>query len=142
MRIRFLCMGNSARSQMAEGLARHLLGLDLVIESAGSKPAGVNPFAVKALRELDIDISSHRSKSIDELSMTGIDWVVTLCAEELCPVLPGNARKLHWSIEDPAGRGTTDEERLAFFRRARDEIRHRIESFVREIDMTSKTIAI
>jgi arsenate reductase len=137
MRILFLCVANSARSQMAEGLARSLLGARFAIESAGSKPAGVNPFAVRALRELNIDISSHRSKSIDEISMTGIDWVVTLCAEEICPVLPGNARNLHWPIEDPAGRGTTDEERLGFFRRARDEIQRRIESFGREINETS-----
>lgn len=101
-RVLFLCVANSARSQMAEGLARAILPADLQVLSAGSKPATVNPYAIEAMKEIGIDISSHRSKSVDEIDVTGLDVVVTLCAEEVCPLLPGRVQRLHWPIADPA----------------------------------------
>ncbi len=127
-RILFLCVANSARSQMAEGLARHLLGPDVTIESAGSEPATVNPFAVEVMREAGIDISGHHSKSVATIDPTGLDLVVTLCAEEVCPVFPGNVRRLHWPIDDPAVKGEPRpaEEMLARFRSARDLLRERL----------------
>lgn len=96
----FLCVANSARSQMAEGLARHLFGDDAAVMSAGSEPAAINPHAIEAMAEVGIDISGHRSKSVDEIDIKAIDLVVTLCAEEVCPVLPGRVRRLHWPIAD------------------------------------------
>jgi arsenate reductase len=101
-RILFPCVANSARSQMAEGLARHLLGDRVEVLSAGSQPSRLNPHAVEAMAELGIDISGHRSKSVDGIELAGIDLVVTLCAEEVCPVVPGRTRRLHWPIPDPA----------------------------------------
>ena len=132
MKILFMCVANSARSQLAEGLARHIFGAKAVVESAGSKPGQLNPFAVQAMKEIGIDISSHYSKSVDELApefVAGLDYVITLCAEEVCPVIISKATKLHWPFPDPAGKGTTDEERLAQFRVARDNIKARLEEF-------------
>lgn len=131
MTILFLCVANSARSQMAEGLARKLLP-GHVIESAGSKPSSVNPFAVQAMRNVGIDISAQRSKSVDSIDLSRLDLVVTLCAEEVCPVLPGKVERLHWPIADPAGQGTTDEERLAAFEAARRKIQAHLERFLSE----------
>lgn len=102
--ILFMCVANSARSQMAEGLARDMMGAGVTVLSAGSAPATVNPYAIEAMAELGIDISGHRSKSVDEIDPAAIDLVVTLCAEEVCPVLPGRVRRLHWPIADPARR--------------------------------------
>jgi arsenate reductase len=132
MTILFLCVANSARSQMAEGLARHLFGDSVHIMSAGSAPSVVNPYAIEVMREIGIDISAQRSKSVGEIDPASIDMVVTLCAEEVCPVLPGHVRRLHWPIPDPA---STDpaigaEEMRARFRAARDEIRRRIEALM------------
>jgi arsenate reductase len=124
MRILFLCVANSARSQMAEGLARALLGKNVEVMSAGSTPAGVNPLAIEALRELGIDITDHQSKSVDTIDGTGIDLVVTLCADEVCPVFLGRAKRLHWPLPDP-----TDgprETALQRFREVRDELQKRI----------------
>lgn len=127
-RVLFLCVANSARSQMAEGLARAILPADLQVLSAGSKPATVNPFAIEAMKEIGIDISSHRSKSVDEVDVTGLDLVVTLCAEEVCPILPGRVQRLHWPIADPATKESlVDDEMRERFRQARDEIRGHIE---------------
>src|SRR6201996_8863577 len=106
-KILFLCVANSARSQMAEGLGRHLLGPDVEVLSAGSQPSKVNPYAVDAMRELGIDISGHHSKSVDDVDTAAVDLVVTLCAEEVCPVLPGRVQRLHWPIQDPATSDTT-----------------------------------
>ena len=127
-RILFLCVANSARSQMAEGLARALLGNGVEVLSAGSRPSKVNPYAIEAMAELGIDISAHRSKSVEEVDATGLDAVVTLCAEEVCPVLPGRVRRLHWPIADPASSdpGLSPEDMRARFRSARDAIRERI----------------
>ncbi|HVB79627.1 MAG TPA: VOC family protein [Candidatus Binataceae bacterium] len=128
-RVLFLCVANSARSQMAEGLARKILGTGVEVMSAGSLPSYVNPYAVEALAEIGIDISSHRSKSVDDIDVKGIDLVVTLCAEEVCPVLPGRVRRVHWPITDPSAkdRSRTSEDMLTGFRTARDQIKTRIE---------------
>ncbi|MEX2525685.1 MAG: arsenate reductase ArsC [Gammaproteobacteria bacterium] len=130
-RILFLCVANSARSQMAEGLARHFLNNDNIeVMSAGSEPATVNPCAVEAMAELDIDISAHYSKSVDDINVDSVDLVITLCAEEVCPVLPGRVRRLHWPIPDPATKDTSisSDEMRRRFRAARDEIKTRIHS--------------
>ncbi len=101
-RILFLCVANSARSQMAEGLARQFLEGDIEVMSAGSRPATVNPLAIEAMAELGIDISDHYSKSVDDIDINTVDLVITLCSDEVCPVLPGRVRRLHWPVTDPA----------------------------------------
>ena len=116
--ILFLCVANSARSQMAEGLARARFGDRARIQSAGSEPTRVHPNAIEVMRELGIDLSSHRSKLAATIDPATVDIVVTLCAEATCPVFLGHVRRLHWPIEDPAGGDHT----LAQFRAARDEI--------------------
>ncbi|MGE5435358.1 MAG: arsenate reductase ArsC [Candidatus Doudnabacteria bacterium] len=121
----FLCVANSARSQMAEGIARALAPADMRISSAGSHPSRVNPLAVRALHEIGIDISGHRSKSVNEVVPDDVDVVITLCAEEVCPVWLGRALRVHWALPDPAA--TRDEEaQLAAFRQVRDELRSRL----------------
>lgn len=135
-RILFLCVANSARSQMAEGLARHLLGDRATVMSAGSAPSGVNPYAVEAMAEIGIDISGQHSKSVDDIDAAGVDLVVTLCAEEVCPVLPGRVRRLHWPIADPASSdpALTPDDLRARFRTARDAIRGRLEGLADPAD--------
>jgi arsenate reductase len=126
----FLCVANSARSQMAEGLARAHFGDAVRVQSAGSAPSRVNPFAVRAMAELGIDISSHTSTSVAEVDPASVDLVITLCAEEVCPVVLSNARRLHWPLSDPDRKheALSDAERLEHFRIARDAIRERIEA--------------
>ena len=124
MRILFLCVANSARSQMAEGLARAMLGPEIEVLSAGSSPSRLNQRAVEALSELGIDISHQRSKSVDSIEPSGIDLVITLCAEEVCPVFLGRARRLHWPLPDPAA--APPEAAPQRFREVRDELRKRI----------------
>ncbi|MBL8114116.1 MAG: arsenate reductase ArsC [Acidobacteria bacterium] len=126
----FLCVANSARSQMAEGLARAHFGDSVRVQSAGSAPSRVNPLAVAALAELGIDLSAHTSKSVDTIDPATVDTVVTLCAEEVCPVFLGKARRIHWPLPDPAGAEGSEEERLARFRDVRDEIRRRLPSLL------------
>jgi len=133
MNILFLCVANSARSQMAEGLAKNIFGNISNIFSAGSAPSKVNPFAVKVMREIDIDISGQYSKSIDSLDLETIDLVITLCADEVCPVVPRKTKKLHWPFTDPAGVGSTDEDALAMFRTIRDQIDAKLREFKSEI---------
>lgn len=133
-RLLFLCVANSARSQMGEGLARSLFGRVATVQSAGSQPSRVNPNAIIAMREVGIDITSHRSKSTDEIDPASVDTVITLCAEEVCPLWPGTFERLHWGLQDPA---TTDpsvsnEEVLARFRATRDELRRRLIAFAAE----------
>ena len=127
----FLCVANSARSQMAEGLARKLLGDRARVQSAGSRPSQLNPFAIEAMREVGVDLTTHHSKSVDSIEAASIDTVITLCAEEVCPVLLGKLRRLHWPIEDPASDdpALARDAMLARFRRARDEIQQRLEVF-------------
>src|SRR5580698_4006869 len=124
LRVLILCTGNSARSQMAEGLWRHEAGDRFEVFSAGTRPSKVRPEAIAVMKELGIDISGHRSKSIDEFVGQEFDYVITVCdhANEICPVVPVKAQRLHWSFADP-----TDEES---FRIIRDQIRARIRSFV------------
>lgn len=130
MRILFLCVANSARSQMAEGLARAILPDSVEVVSAGSEPGRLNPLAVEAMAQAGIDIAGHWSKPIDDVAPETADLIVTLCAEEVCPVVPGAVRRLHWPIADPAAAGD-----LAAFRTARDQIRARIEVLAQLIDL-------
>ena len=136
----FLCVANSARSQMAEGLARARFGDHVPVMSAGSAPSRVNPYAIEAMAELVLDLGGHTSKSVATIDPDAVGLVVTLCAEEVCPVFLGAARRLHWPIPDPA---TDDpslghDAMLARFRAARDTLRERIDGLAREILGTSK----
>jgi arsenate reductase len=133
-RILVLCTGNSARSQMGEGLFREEGGAGYEVSSAGTRPSSVRPEAIAVMREVGIDISTHRSKSIDEFAGQSFDFLVTVCdsARDTCPVFPGAAVRLHWSLEDPAAVVGTEEERLAAFRPIRDQLRERVTTFVRE----------
>jgi len=127
--ILFLCVANSARSQMAEGLARARFGRRARVMSAGSKPARVRPEAVQVMVELGIDISKHRPKDVSVVDPAEVDTVITLCAEEVCPTWLHPARRLQWPIDDPAGDPEAPEsERLRRFREARDEIARRLET--------------
>ena len=124
--ILFLCVQNSARSQLAEGIARFLAPAGVTVSSAGSSPAFVRPQAIQVLKEIGIDISLHRSKSIDEIDAASVDAVVTLCAEEVCPVFLGQAVRLHWSLPDPAKAPGDENARLDAFRATRDELFRRL----------------
>jgi arsenate reductase len=124
--ILFLCVANSARSQLAEGLARAVVPADVKVWSAGSRPTSVRPEAVEVLKELGLDISSHRSKAVADIPAGEVDTVITLCAEEECPVFLGKARRLHWGLPDPAAVSGSPEARLDAFRATRDELRRRI----------------
>lgn len=121
-----LCVANSARSQMGEGWARRLLGDLMTVQSAGSRPATVNPYAIEVMREVGIDLTGHHGKSVDDIAADSVDTVITLCAEEVCPVFLGKARRLHWPIPDPATSEPLDREAmLQRFRAARDELERR-----------------
>jgi arsenate reductase len=124
-RVLILCTANSARSQMAEGLLRHDAGARVEVASAGTQPGRVRPEAIEVMREIGIDISAHRSKSVDEFADQSFDLVLTVCdsARETCPVYPGHGKRLHHAFTDPAAAGGTDENRLAAFRAVRDELR-------------------
>jgi arsenate reductase len=130
-KVLILCTGNSARSPMAEGLFRHLAGDRYQVFSAGTKPSGVRPEAIAAMAEIGIDVSGQRSKSVDEFLASAPDLLITVCdsAREICPVFPGSVERLHWPFEDPAAVQGSEEVRLAAFRRVRDQIRTRIESY-------------
>jgi arsenate reductase (thioredoxin) len=131
-RVLFLCTGNSARSQMAEGLLRNLAGDRFDAHSAGTHPVGINPLAIEAMREVGVDISRHTSKSVDSFLGEPFDFVITACdnAKEHCPLFPGDGVRLHWSFDDPAAAKGDHEERLRVFRRVRDEIAGKISGFV------------
>ncbi len=122
----FLCVANSARSQIAEGLARATAPAGWSISSAGSHPGTLNPLAVRVMADIGIDISDHRSKGLHEVSVENADIVVTLCAEEACPTTPPSVERIGWAMPDPAGGGGTEVERLEAFRRTRSEIEERI----------------
>ena len=112
---------------MAEGLARSILPPGTVVQSAGSKPSFVNPYAIAILKEIGIDISAHKSKSVDEIDTADIDLVVTLCAEEVCPVFPGKVKRLHWPLPDPAQVSGSHEKVAAKFHEVRDQISARLQ---------------
>lgn len=124
--ILFLCVANSARSQLAEGIARSLAPSEVTVASAGSEPSHVRPQAIRVLEEIGIDISSHRSKSVDDVDPSTVQAVITLCAEEVCPVFLGKAWRAHWGLPDPAAAKGTEEHVLESFRGARDELRKRL----------------
>ncbi len=132
-RVLILCTGNSARSQMAEGLLRHIAGDRFEVESAGTIASFVRPQAIAAMAEIGIDISGHRSKCLDEFLATPFDYVITVCdnSNESCPVFPGKAERIHWSFDDPAAATGSDEQILAEFRRIREEIKARLETFLK-----------
>jgi arsenate reductase len=134
MNILFLCVGNSARSQIAEGIAIHMFGSKHTIHSAGSSPAGfVHPGAINTLSELDIDISNNKPKSIKDLDTSfikNLDFVITLCAEEICPVLQTNAKSLHWMHEDPANEKFNEIESKLAFKKVRDNIYNLLKKFM------------
>jgi len=130
-RVLILCTGNSARSQMAEGLLRHDAGGRFTVESAGTKPGTVRPEAIVVMREAGIDITSQRSKHVDEFTGQEFDYVLTVCdnAKESCPVFFGNATRLHHSFNDPAAVEGSEEKRLGAFRKVRDELRAYLKRF-------------
>lgn len=132
LRILVLCTGNSARSQIAEGLLRHNGGIRYQVFSAGTHPSVVNPHAIETMREVGIDISHQHSKSVDEFVGEEFDFIITVCdnANENCPIFPGQAKRIHWSFDDPAIAEGTREARLSVFRRLRDEIAVRISEFL------------
>ena len=129
-RVLFLCTHNSARSQMAEGLLRHLAGDRFEAMSAGTEATRVRPLAVRAMEEIGIDISGQESKTLDRYLEESFDYVITVCddANEACPFFPGAANRLHWSFEDPSKAEGSEEERLAVFGRVRDGIRDRVQA--------------
>ena len=137
-RVLMLCTGNSARSQMAEGFLRYIAGDRYDVFSAGVAPSHVRPEAIEVMSELGIDLSTHRSKSVDEFAGQRFDYVITVCdnAAENCPVFPGSTKRIHWSFDDPAGVTGSEEDRLAAFRHSRDEIRKRLEQFARSEGQT------
>ena len=128
----FLCTGNSARSQMAEALLRHLAGETVESASAGITPKGLHPLAVTAMADMGIDISSQKSKGLGAVIGESWDFVITVCdnASESCPIFPGDTQRVHWSFEDPAAAQGSDDSRLDVFRRVRDEILDRLRPFV------------
>jgi arsenate reductase len=128
-----LCTGNSCRSHLAEGLLRAVAGDLFEVHSAGSKPAGyVHPLAIRAMQEIGIDISTHRSKSMNEFLTTPIETVITVCgkADQACPIFPGQVNRHHWPFDDPAHATGAEEEQLAVFRRVRNEIRRTLDAYV------------
>ena len=131
-RVLILCTGNSCRSQMAEGLLRNLAGDRFEAFSAGTQPTQVNPRAIKAMNELGIDISNHKSQSVENFLDQEFHYVITVCdaARETCPVFPNSKASLHWSFEDPAEATGNEEEVMSVFRKVRDEIRKRLREFI------------
>lgn len=134
MEILFLCVANSARSQMAEGIARSIFKNKVNVQSAGSKPSTVNPLAIMALQEIGIDISNQKSKSVETIKGK-IDYVITLCAEEVCPVFLGAAKKIHWPFPDPADVNENSEAKLNSFREVRDGIKKKITEFANQLNL-------
>lgn len=127
-----LCTGNSCRSHLAEGILRAAAGDVLNVQSAGSKPAGyVHPLAIQVMKEIGVDVSGHRSKHMDEFLKQPVETVITVCgnADQACPMFPGQVNRHHWGFDDPAHATGTDEEKLAVFRRVRDEIKRVFESY-------------
>ncbi len=136
LKVMFLCTGNSCRSQMAEGFARELGKGIIESYSAGLSPAGVNPNAVRVMKEIGIDISNQKSKAIDEHFLKQMDIIITLCghAEAMCPMTPPEIKRIHWPIEDPVSAIETEEDIMDAFKKARDEIKTKIQSLVKELN--------
>lgn len=132
-RVLFICTGNSARSQMAEGIMNHLSHGEWKVQSAGIFPSYVHPLAIRVMGEIGIDISQQTSKSIDQFAKKKFDYVITLCddAAKSCPIFPGLSTRLHWPFQDPAAAIGTFEERVMVFRKVRDEIKTKIEEFLK-----------
>lgn len=132
----FLCVANSARSQIAEGFARELLGDDVKVQSAGSSPTQVNPLAIEVMKEVGISLEQHKSTSIDAIDFEDVDLVITLCADEVCPVLPA-VERMHWPVQDPVSSdgGVSREEQVKRFRSARENIKARLEVLAALRDM-------
>ena len=124
--ILFLCVANSSRSPMAEGIARSLAPSGVQVSSAGSSPAAVHPWAIQVLNEIGIDISGHRSRGLDSIDAGSVDAVITLCAEEVCPAFLGKAHRVHWGLPDPTAVTGTEETHINAFRSVRDELRRRL----------------
>ncbi len=139
-----MCTGNRARSQMAEALLRHLAGDRFDVFSAGTEPKGLAPLTVEAMGEIGIDVSGQRSKSVDEFAGQEFDYVITVCdtARQACPTFPGRGKRLHWSLADPADEETRSDGGEEAFRAARDDLRGRIETFVREEGQESALKAV
>jgi arsenate reductase (thioredoxin) len=131
-----MCVANSARSQMAEGFGRMIFGNRLPVQSAGSEPSTVNPYAIEVMRELGVDLTTHYSKSVQGIDPATVGTVITLCAQEVCPVFLGKVTRHHWPIVDPASQDPrlSREEMLSRFRTARDSIRAKIEQYATEIE--------
>jgi arsenate reductase len=130
--ILILCTGNSCRSHLAEGVLQKALGEGYDVQSAGSKPAGyVHPLAIRAMKEIGIDISGHRSKHLEEFLKQPVETAITVCgnADQACPIFPGQVNRHHWGFDDPAHAPGTEEEKLAVFRRVRDEIKKVFEAY-------------
>jgi len=125
-RLVFLCVANSARSQMAEGLARHLFGDRVLVQSAGSHPSRVNPHAIAVMAEIGIDILTQTSKAVDEVDIQNADLVITLCADEVCPVVPAKVERLHWPLPDPVA--APHDRVVETFRYVRDELKQRLQA--------------
>lgn len=135
----FLCIANSARSQMAEGLARATAPPGWTVSSAGTNPGRLNPLATAVMAEVGIDISAHRSKRLDEVSVEGADLVVTLCSEEACPTTPPGVKRLNWALPDPTAAAGPEEEQLEAFRTARSEIQRRLAALWPSLDADSRS---
>jgi len=145
MKVLFLCVGNSARSQMAEGLLRYYYGDKFDVYSAGAKETSVHPLAVEVMKEIGIDISNQRSKLVSEFFGQSFDYVITLCGDyskEMCPAFIGEVKKekLHWNFPDPVEAEGTLEEKLNFFRKVRDDIKKKIDEFVEKITSNIRRI--
>lgn len=134
-KVLFLCTGNSARSQMAEGLLRHLASDKFEVFSAGINPTSINPLAIKVMDEIGIDISKQRAKSVNEFLGQQFDYVITVCnnVKQTCPIFPGQYEKIHWDLEDPAEAQGSEEERIVIFRRIRYEIEQKIKDWIKSI---------
>lgn len=135
-RVLFLCTHNSARSQMAEALLRHVGGDHFEVHSAGTEPSRVHPLAIRAMGEIGLDITNNESKSLDQYLGDDFDYVITVCdqANESCPVFPGDPKRIHWSFPDPSAVEGTEEERLKAFASIRDQLRMRLRNWVLAVD--------
>lgn len=138
MKILFLCVANSARSQMAEGIARHEFGSNVEVLSAGSHPKTLNTLAVQSLNEIGIDISHHRAKLIDTIDLKSVDLIITLCADEICPLVIGSQKKQHWPYPDPADSTLTRAEQVERFAQVRDQLLERVRTLKQEIQVTDR----